>query len=205
MTLQQDEKTQQSNGSSKDEKVEYFLVKAAELFAQKGYSQCSVDELAAHLGLSKGGLYWHFSSKEELYSRICTKFCTDHQKLFQGLMQQGELSVDSAVGAGTILMESMLENSIQVSLFADFSVHSRELPKVKEALKKLDLQWELILTGLGENLKKTGILDETADIARTARWCVVFFEGLLFQYIIFGDRERVLHDWQIFLRSILSA
>ena len=93
MTLQQDERTQEPDISSKDEKVEYFLIRAAELFAQKGYSECSVDELAGHLGLSKGGLYWHFSSKEELYSRICTKFCTDHQDLLQGLMQEGHRKV----------------------------------------------------------------------------------------------------------------
>ncbi|MFC1479374.1 hypothetical protein ACFL6F_02150, partial [Planctomycetota bacterium] len=135
-------------------------------------------------------------------STICIKFCTDHQNLLQNLMQQGELSADSAVKAGNILMESMLEDSIQVSLFTDFSVQSRRLPKVKEALKKLDLQWELILTGLGQNLKQTDILPKEADVQRLARWCVVFFEGLLFQYAIFGDRERVLNDWQLFLSSL---
>ena len=43
---------------------------------------------------------------------------------------------------------------------------------------------------------------EEADIQRLARWCVVFFEGLLFQFAIFVDRERILSDWQIFLRSL---
>jgi AcrR family transcriptional regulator len=36
------------------------------VFARRGYGQAGVDEIAAEAGYSKGALYWHFSSKEEL-------------------------------------------------------------------------------------------------------------------------------------------
>jgi AcrR family transcriptional regulator len=43
------------------------LLKAAlRVFAERGYREAGVDEIAAEAGYSKGALYWHFSGKEEL-------------------------------------------------------------------------------------------------------------------------------------------
>jgi AcrR family transcriptional regulator len=36
------------------------------VFAERGYRQAGVDEIAAAAGFSKGALYWHFSGKEDL-------------------------------------------------------------------------------------------------------------------------------------------
>jgi TetR/AcrR family transcriptional regulator, transcriptional repressor for nem operon len=43
-----------------------ILVAAAALFNQRGYAGCSMQDVMAATGLEKGGLYRHFSSKEEL-------------------------------------------------------------------------------------------------------------------------------------------
>ncbi|MBQ9267507.1 MAG: TetR/AcrR family transcriptional regulator [Clostridia bacterium] len=41
---------------------------AMKLFAEKGYDATSVEEITATVGVAKGTLYYHFSSKEEIYS-----------------------------------------------------------------------------------------------------------------------------------------
>jgi AcrR family transcriptional regulator len=41
---------------------------AMTLFAQKGYEATSVEEITATVGVAKGTLYYHFSSKEEIYN-----------------------------------------------------------------------------------------------------------------------------------------
>ena len=43
-----------------------LLSAALQVFARRGYREAGVDEIAAEAGYSKGALYWHFSSKEEL-------------------------------------------------------------------------------------------------------------------------------------------
>ena len=43
---------------------------ALELFAQKGYEAVSVSDIAGALGLTKGALYRHFESKEELWNAL---------------------------------------------------------------------------------------------------------------------------------------
>ena len=41
---------------------------AMELFANKGYDGTSVEEITSVVGIAKGTLYYHFSSKEEIFN-----------------------------------------------------------------------------------------------------------------------------------------
>lgn len=38
------------------------------LFAEKGYEATSIEEITAVVGVAKGTLYYHFSSKEEIFN-----------------------------------------------------------------------------------------------------------------------------------------
>lgn len=41
---------------------------AMKLFAEKGYEATSIEEITATVGVAKGTLYYHFSSKEEIFN-----------------------------------------------------------------------------------------------------------------------------------------
>ena len=56
---------------------------AARVFAERGYDQTSVPELAEALGLAAGSLYHYFPSKEELLRAIC-------DQLMDPLLEQAE-------------------------------------------------------------------------------------------------------------------
>lgn len=47
-----------------------LLDAAVEVFARRGYERATIDEIAAAAELSKGTVYWHFSSKAELFSAL---------------------------------------------------------------------------------------------------------------------------------------
>lgn len=49
-----------------DEKLESILRTAARIFAEKGYHQASIRDIARETGVSLSGLYYYFDSKEEL-------------------------------------------------------------------------------------------------------------------------------------------
>ena len=44
-----------------------LLAAAMEVFAERGYRDASVDQIAARAGYSKGAIYFHFSGKEDLF------------------------------------------------------------------------------------------------------------------------------------------
>ncbi|GAB4347876.1 MAG: TetR/AcrR family transcriptional regulator [Flammeovirgaceae bacterium] len=49
---------------------EEIVMKSLEVFAQKGYHQTSMSDLAEACGLLKGSFYHHFESKEELMQEV---------------------------------------------------------------------------------------------------------------------------------------
>lgn len=58
--------------------------KALALFAEKGFGQVSMRELAAHVGLTAGSLYHHFPSKQDLLYDLIEEL---HEEL-QALLEQ---------------------------------------------------------------------------------------------------------------------
>ena len=45
-----------------------ILEASMKLFAEKGYDATSIEEITATVGVAKGTLYYHFSSKEEIFN-----------------------------------------------------------------------------------------------------------------------------------------
>lgn len=60
-----DQRTRAARAQGRKSREE-LLAAALRVFARRGYRQAAVDEIAAEAGYSKGVVYWHFSSKEEL-------------------------------------------------------------------------------------------------------------------------------------------
>ena len=61
-----DRRTRPARAEGRDGREE-LLEAALRVFAERGYRDSSVDEIAERAGYSKGALYWHFSSKDDLF------------------------------------------------------------------------------------------------------------------------------------------
>ena len=57
-----------------EETVKLILDEALNLFTEKGYENTSIQDIINNLGgLSKGAIYHHFKSKEEIFEAVCRK------------------------------------------------------------------------------------------------------------------------------------
>ncbi len=60
---------------------------ARRLFNRRGFTEVSIDEIMAHAGLTRGGFYNHFSTKDELYAEAismtleCEKMTADGKEI----------------------------------------------------------------------------------------------------------------------------
>ncbi|MCL2383736.1 MAG: TetR/AcrR family transcriptional regulator [Oscillospiraceae bacterium] len=72
-----------------------------ELFAKKGYDATSIEEITAVVGVAKGTLYYHFSSKEEI---------------FNFLVEQGMRLLKTSVDIKAAKTESSIEKLKEVIL-----------------------------------------------------------------------------------------
>ncbi len=59
-------KIKQSPKLPAEQRREQLLDSARKLFSEKGYRGTSTEEIAANAGLTKGALYFHFKSKEDI-------------------------------------------------------------------------------------------------------------------------------------------
>lgn len=56
------------------ESKEHIIIVASRLFMQKSFKEVTMSEIVKETGLSKGAFYYHFKSKEELFSEVLTYF-----------------------------------------------------------------------------------------------------------------------------------
>jgi AcrR family transcriptional regulator len=61
-----DRRTRSARADRRDARQDLFDA-AIEVVTERGFKDASVDEIARRAGLSKGGLYWHFPSKDDLF------------------------------------------------------------------------------------------------------------------------------------------
>ncbi|MCA9941288.1 MAG: helix-turn-helix transcriptional regulator, partial [Anaerolineales bacterium] len=47
-----------------------ILRAATSVFAEKGFEAASMDDIVQASGVSKGGIYWHFKSKDEMIAAV---------------------------------------------------------------------------------------------------------------------------------------
>ena len=71
------------------------------LFAEKGYEATSIEEITATVGVAKGTLYYHFSSKEEI---------------FNFLIEEGMKLLKNSIAIKTSVKENCLEKLKAITL-----------------------------------------------------------------------------------------
>ncbi len=71
--MTREQNTQKNRNTGRDTKRR-ILNAAATLFGERGYHNCSVDEIVAASTTSKGSFYFHFSSKESLFASLLEHF-----------------------------------------------------------------------------------------------------------------------------------
>lgn len=89
------------------ESREKIIATARRLFAERGYSGCSVADIARQAEMSQGNLYWYFSSKEELFQAI----------LMEGFQTLGIMMAEAAAREGNSLekFDFFLESFISLA------------------------------------------------------------------------------------------
>lgn len=62
--------------------VKLITDSAARLFMEKGYDKTSLQDIIDDTGLSKGAIYHHFASKEDIFQRICLQFGEETERVY---------------------------------------------------------------------------------------------------------------------------
>lgn len=87
---------------------ERILASALALFVKNGYENTTLTDVAARLKMTKGAVYWHFSSKEKLLVAIVDEMLNRFASELEAKMPRHEMSFHSVADA-------MVENAKMIA------------------------------------------------------------------------------------------
>ena len=73
--------------------VELILNTAQRLFVEIGYEKTSMQNIMDETGLSKGAIYHHFKSKEEIFNVVAERIGEENVKRFEEIRLDPALSL----------------------------------------------------------------------------------------------------------------
>lgn len=136
-------------GKKGDETKLLIKERASNLFAKKGYKEVTMKDICQETGLSRGGLYRHYSSTEQIFSEIIADFLNVQNDIFKSEIEKGTSARNIL---NTILdkyKEEMTDTngSLSMAIYEFFS--SRDIPENENLLFKQYLasfnSWNILI------------------------------------------------------------
>ncbi|MEE4261548.1 MAG: TetR/AcrR family transcriptional regulator [Desulfobacteraceae bacterium] len=183
-----------------------IIQKSMQLFSVKGYYNTSVSDILAAADLTKGGLYGHFASKEDIWYAVYDEAVGIWKNIvFKGIRNNSDpLS----------RIEKFIENDMLDYLGTDvfeggcfFLNMLVELSGQSASMSKQILRGFVRLSGLLrswlEEADQKGMLRENLDLKEVSNFIIISLNGAAALYISSRDRSILDHTVRQ-LRSYIS-
>lgn len=106
--------------ATKGEKTRESILDASyALFAKKGFKQVTMKDVCGVTGMSRGGLYSHFSSTRQLFEALIEKITENSVMDFQGEIEKGSSAIAILEGALDLMEDEMKhpEDSLSIAVY----------------------------------------------------------------------------------------
>lgn len=181
-----------------------IVAAAAELFDRRGYEATSLADITTHAGVTKGSLYFHFSSKEDLalavvaeQHRLWTEFAESEGDERGGL----EVLIRITFGlAQQLIKQPLIRGGIRLTL--EHGTFQRPLPD--PYLDWIARVTKLLELGRGESDVRADI-----DLERVATVIVSSFTGIQLVAQVLDERhalcDRIVDLWRAVLPGLVVS
>ncbi|RZU31546.1 ScbR family autoregulator-binding transcription factor [Blastococcus saxobsidens] len=152
-----------------------IMTAAAVLFSEHGYPSTSLNDITAATGLTKGAVYWHFSSKEEIALSIVHETYERWPKVLADIAAAHDDVLQALVAVmNRIAQEFMHDPATQATKRLLFELP----PATLSELPRPYVQWELLVTSLLQDGQAKGQISAHIPPAQAARVMVASFYGM---------------------------
>lgn len=197
-------KTKKEHQSEKSRAA--ILTATMDLISRHGFNGTTVDKVAAEAGLSKGSIFWHFATKENLFHEVIE---TIRATLLESLMveQEQERSarqkLDLLLDNYTGLIETNCSGCIDLTVLIIEMVETN--PHLAEKLRDLFAELADILILLLEEGKKKGEIEHSLDCRMTGYAIVGNLQGMTVQYYLNRDNLQYNRLIKAYKRVLLNG
>lgn len=182
---------------------ESVLRAAGESFAEGGFLGTSMADIFARAGVTKGALYFHFTSKEELAFAVIAA----GEQIGAGVVQEAmgrdippiQKLIDITMRWASLIQTDPIVRA-NVRLIVEQGTYSREMPNSYEP-------WQEIVESLLTQAQERGELECKVDARTLAEFVVSSFTGAQVVSYALSDHKdlvkRVESMWQLLLVGLL--
>lgn len=174
-----------------DDAKQQILDTALSLFAKQGFSKTSINDIVRASGLSKGGVYWHFTSKDEIIASIFDRFFDPQMIAIRTVLENTELSAPEKLVQLINLSANNLEETVaQFPTLPEFyALALREEPLRDRLIHYFDLYQtsieQLVIQGIAAGEWRQ------IDPRSTAMTIIALFEGTLMVWGMMPNAYRL--------------
>ena len=118
--------------------VEKIVAVSSELFAQKGYEKTSMQDIVDALGMSKGAIFHHFKSKEEIFRAVIDKQSEYIKRQLQIWIEEmeGFTAREKLIGILNRNLHDFQEHALDSVLTAQAQSSQFVLSSIQESMNK---------------------------------------------------------------------
>jgi AcrR family transcriptional regulator len=184
----------------KEEARRTILETAAGVFAQKGYRDSKMDDVAKELGVSKGAVYQYFTSKDELFQELCAVAA----KMVEERLIASFTGLDLRSAAEKYMgIELDKFQNRGVLMFEAFAEAPRD-QSIGKVIRNNYTTVMGVMTRFLEGLKERGSLKPEMDSASVAAVLIALRHGVLATVLMGVGREDAMRVWMDGFEAVLG-
>jgi AcrR family transcriptional regulator len=161
----------------KEEAKSRILEAANQVFAEKGYRQATMEDVAKKINVSKGALYQYYSSKEDLFEAICRNEPTILKNITYTTFIENRDPIESA----SIFFDKMIHRygpphhqGLQFEILSEAS-HNLVLRKI---LRKTQDEYVEVLSNFLTQLQQREFISKELDVHTITYTIIAMWNGI---------------------------
>lgn len=174
---------------------EKILQAATACFCRRGFHRTTIQDICEEAGLSKGGLYTYFQSKEEILAVVVEHSFMEGLQQAEAAAQNGESAPDKLDRVAAAVIERQLSSQPHAAqspqLLLEIWAEASKNPQMNALCAGAYERWRGFLSDLLRQGMASGQIKADVDADALAAILVAIFDGLSLQEGI--TRARV--DW----------
>ncbi|TRB29803.1 TetR family transcriptional regulator [Agrobacterium fabrum] len=181
-----------------EETRQAILAAAERVFFKKGVANSSLDEVAAAAGVTRGAIYWHFSSKADLFIGLYESVALPESDLLdfgdpdlKGTALLAKIEEATCKWLALLAEDEQRQRIMTISLRTNYS---DEFAPVLHAQEELDRHHKDVLEAAFQRVQSEGVFNDnwTAESALGALYGLL--KGIVYDWLLFGKRFDLVKE-----------
>ncbi|MFQ6082685.1 MAG: TetR/AcrR family transcriptional regulator [Candidatus Aminicenantia bacterium] len=178
------------------ERKNQILEAAIRCFSKNGYHETTMEDIVQESGLSKGGIYWYFKSKRDIFLALIDRHLEEDIAFWEETIKK-EITPELFKDAGVLFFERHQEDPFGGCFWLEFIAEATRDEMIRKKLDEVYQMWQEKIKSVLDEAVKKGILRpiNTDSLAVIILACI---DGLLIKDLQIHKKRDFSKIWQDF-------